>query len=287
MNKKIIRIISWGGLGDILLSTPSYAALKQKHTNAKIIMYCSTKRHKEVYKHNPHIDELRGGKYYMGPFTYLMYRLKRWHFYFCNYASLAPSINYNKNATEIIAEMFGVELKNKKIQIFLTEQEEDKARKELAKYRNPVILHITPLSSKNKSWTLEKWSQLVRSLPEYSFLQLGEQKEDKVEGAVDLRGATTFRESMAFIKFAKSFVGVDSSLSHVTNAFDIPGVVLFGASNPGVWGHVNNINLYKALPCAPCIDLLLSSPCPYGNPCMNSISVEDVREALLRQIGHR
>lgn len=88
----------------------------------------------------------------------------------------------------------------------------------------------------------------------------------------------------ALLKGASGFVGVTSSFSHATNAFGTPGVVLFGPSAPEVWGHANNVNLSRNLPCAPCIDVLHNAPCPYGAECMQTITVAQVQEALRRQL---
>jgi ADP-heptose:LPS heptosyltransferase len=90
---------------------------------------------------------------------------------------------------------------------------------------------------------------------------------------------------LAILKYARSFVGIDSSLAHATNAFDLPGVILFGDSNPATWGHDNNINLYTAVRCSPCYYYVWNHPCPYGHECMESITVEDVKKALLRQLA--
>jgi ADP-heptose:LPS heptosyltransferase len=82
-------------------------------------------------------------------------------------------------------------------------------------------------------------------MPAYSFIQFGTSEETKINGAIDFRGKISFSEATAIVKHSLSFVGINSSSSHVTNAFGTSGVVLFGASNPETWGHENNINLYK------------------------------------------
>jgi hypothetical protein len=50
-----------------------------------------------------------------------------------------------------------------------------------------------------------------------------------------------------------------------------------------IWGHQNNINLFKDVSCSPCLDVLRSSKCPYNGECMHHISVEDVKNALKKQ----
>jgi hypothetical protein len=85
---------------------------------------------------------------------------------------------------------------------------------------------------------------------------------------------------MALLSKCHAFSGMDSFFSHCTNAFGLTGVVLFGDSSPVVWGHPNNINLYKELRCSPCIDILQGYECPYGLPCLNTITPNEVIEAL-------
>jgi ADP-heptose:LPS heptosyltransferase len=285
MSKKIIRVISSGGLGDVLLSTPSFYALKKKYPKSRIIVFCKNERHKELYKHNPYIDRLTIRSFWINPFSSILYYLNWAKFYVFEYGRMNPSLYYKRSAAEIIAEMLDITLEETKLQAFLTKEEDKAGIRQLSQYKNPVILHIDTMSSKNKEWSVSKWEELVRAMPEYTFVQLGVAKDTKVEGAVDLRGKTTFRQGMALVKNALSFVGVDSSFSHVTNIYDIPGVVLFGPSTPVLWGHPNNINIYKSLRCSPCIDILLGTPCPYGRKCMTAITVEEVRSALLKQLG--
>jgi len=286
-DKRPVFIISSGGLGDVLLSTPSFKALKKKYPDKRIIVFCKRKEDKEIFRNNPHIDEVRNTSFWSNPRAFLLHRWRRAEFLSFPYGALSPSLNYKISAKEIIAEMLGVQLEDKNVQVYLTQQEDRKAEMILSAYKHPVVIHITSLTSDNQDWPLENWKRLIATTPECTFIQLGLPKEERVEGAVDLRGKTSFRETLAILKHAKSFVGVVSSLSHATNAFNVPGVVLFGASAPEVWGHPNNVNLYRYLRCSPCIDLLLNSPCPYGKPCMTEISVEEVREALMQQISHR
>lgn len=287
MKRKKIRLLPTGGLGDILLGTPSIKALKQKYPQSRIIVFYRNKNESEIFQHNPYVDDLRPATFWANPIEYSLWYFKKIELTLFHYPALSPSLNYNKNSTEIIAEMLGVELQDKNLQVYLTQKEDNKAVNELSRYKKPVIIHVTSNCSKNQNWPVENWERLIKEMEGYTFIQLGLSKEDKIEGAIDFRGKTTFREALALIKNAQSFVGVVSSFSHATNAFDIPGVVLFGASTPEVWGHRNNINIYKALRCAPCIDLLLGSMCPYGKPCMTQITVEEVKSALLQQLSKR
>lgn len=282
---KAYRIIIAGGLGDVLLTTPTIKALKEAEPDRKIMLYCMNERQQGIFNYNPHVDRLTNTSFFRNPVAFTKYFMKRESFHTDFYAGLMPTAFSGKNAKDLIAGLHHIELKDDRVQIFLSEKEENMAKSVMAQYRNPIVMHITSKTTKNQEWEVEDWEALVRSMPEYTFLQLGISAEKKVSNAVDLRDKFSFRDTLALIKYAKSFVGVNSSFSHATNAFDIPGVVLFGPAQPGVWGHSNNINLYKPLRCSPCLDLLFSSPCPYDKRCMRLITVEEVRDALFRQLS--
>ncbi|MFT7032460.1 MAG: ADP-heptose:LPS heptosyltransferase [Cyclobacteriaceae bacterium] len=100
-------------------------------------------------------------------------------------------------------------------------------------------------------------------MPEYRFIQLGVMKEPPIRGAVDLRGLK-MRDSMSVVSLSDLFVGIDSFLSHVATALKIPGVVLFGATPPDVFGHEENENLYGNTFCSPCYEYLGDSVCPFS-----------------------
>ena len=87
------------------------------------------------------------------------------------------------------------------------------------------------------------------------------------------------------MKYSKAFAGVDSFLNHATNAVQTPGVVLFGPTTPVVWGHDGNINIYRAVDCAPCVDTIGKGPCPNHWKCMDSIGVDEVVEAITETLG--
>jgi len=270
----------------VLLTTPAIRALKKDCSDRQVIVYCSNESHRSIYLHNPNIDKIQIAKFFSNPIDWLLFFLKPGRFLTTNYGNFGTSLYYRKkSAVEFIGEMLAVKIDDKKLEVYLTLEEEEWGRLFLAKYVNPIILHVSSIASKNQEWPIENWEKLVMDMPNYTFVQLGNLNEHKVKGVVDMRGKTSFRQALSIMKNSLSFAGVVSSFSHATSALNVRGVVLFGASTPEVWGHSNNINLYKNLPCAPCIDLLLSSRCPYNKPCMRTITVEEVKSALLRQLS--
>lgn len=278
--RKIFRIITWGALGDGLVITPVFKALKQKHPGCKIMVFYSNPGHREILRGNPYIDSLNTTSFWRSPWQFTLYHFRPEKFHYTNFNFVSVDFAYRKHVKEIAAEIFDVELDDKKLQVFLTPDEEAAARERLAPYPNPITMHITSRCSKNHMWMRERWEQLVREMPEFTFVQVGHLDEEKIEGVLDLRGAASIREAIALIKHSVSFVGIESVFAHATNAVGTEGVVLFGDSSVEAYGHENNINLHKAVPCAPCLHLLWGYTCPYNNECMHNITVADVRKAL-------
>ena len=281
--KKKFRIISWGGIGDALLLTPAFKSIKVQHPDAHITVYYPRSAHKQVFLHNPYVDSLKKYNLLAAPLTMLRYRFDPGAFQLPAYGTLYPSKFYRCSASEIMAEMMNVAMLDRQIAVYLTDQECKAGASVMATYRNPVVMQIISQCSDNKNWTANKWGKLVAAMPDHTFIQLGAKGETPIAGAVQMLGLS-LRESFALLKHAAGFVGPDSCLAHASNAFQVPGVVLFGPSTPIVWGHPNNINLYRGLPCSPCLDILLGETCPYGKKCME-FTVEEVKNSLISQMA--
>ncbi|MFC0516382.1 glycosyltransferase family 9 protein [Mucilaginibacter angelicae] len=279
--KKTIHIKLWGGLGDVVLSTPIFKELQSRFPEHQIAVIFANKDFEEVLKYNPYIHKFLIINRFNGWYYGFLERMKIISPKNIAYGLVRPSFTYEIAASKIVAEMIGIELEHSNVQLFTTDEEDTFAKSQLSKYVNPVIINITSVSSANQMWPIEYWRELVSTTPGHTFIQLGVKNETLVEGAIDLRGQTSIRESIALVKHAYFFIGVVSFLSHVTNAFGTPGIVFFGPSAPAVWGHANNINISKNLTCSPCIDFLGKGACPYDKLCMRSITVDEVRDFLL------
>jgi ADP-heptose:LPS heptosyltransferase len=282
MFRKTIRITDTVGIGDNILLTIVLKALRKKFPGHRLIMYVRKRKHLlEVYKNNPGIDKV---VYIKSDFL--------WSFYYSKKVTYRPaamesklSIDYSRSVATVVAEKLDVKLDDLHPEIYLTKAESAWGKKEISRYRSPVIVQLGSTSSDNKAWPIEKWKELMHSLPEIDFVQLGSPGEFPLEGAVNLLGKTSLRQAFSMLQHASGFVGIDSGLQHAAAALSIPGVVLWGTSNPKTWGHETHINISKGLSCSPCMDILCNNPCPYNIECMNQISVDEVRTALLKQMS--
>ena len=143
-----------------------------------------------------------------------------------------------------------------------------------------------------KHWIDERWALLAAGLKErfdLSSVILGGPGDVEASGLIEelskdpvfsLAGKTTIKEAAAVIKRSSLTVGVDTGLTHMGYALEIPTISLFGATRPYLdtdWmpGKV----LYHPHECSPC---RRSPTCDGDFTCMKAISVDEVITAAGR-----
>jgi ADP-heptose:LPS heptosyltransferase len=308
------KIRTWGGLGDVLLLTPALRTLKRQDPRAHVTIHCVSRKHFEILKHNPHVDVLKiaGPAGHLGAMllrqvrAFLGLHVARGHeFGFragaverrfvawlnrprevrqvdMSHAAL-PSLS-GRPAAVLYAETLGIAISDTRQDVWLTADEQQSAEAFMRQYVNPVILQITPKTSANKRWPLERWQTVVQRNPHVTFLQIGLPDEPLLEGTIDLR-TCSIRRAFALIQYATCLVGIDSVLAHAASAVGTPAIVLFGPTEPEVWAHTNTVAITRRLRCSPCVDTLGDSRCPYGNTCLTGIDVSGVEAALHAYVG--
>ncbi len=267
---KVIYLKTWGGLGDCLLHTLAIRSIKNKFPDKILKVFCVNDLHYQILVNNPYIDEFVDSS---------TYNKNKVSFLEANYSELLPFLLFKQKASEIICFILLQNKNDDKLDIFLTMEEVGVASEELSKYKTPVTINPCSACSKNQEWDLSKWRQLIFSCNDIDFIQIGKKDEPLIEGCKDYRGLT-IRECIAILGSSKALIGMDSFWNHVAHALGVKSIVLFGDSSPMIWGHANNINLYKDYDCSICIDILFGRDCPYGNKCMDDITVNDVQEPL-------
>jgi heptosyltransferase-3 len=113
-------------------------------------------------------------------------------------------------------------------------------------FDNVIALHPGSGSEK-KNWPHEKWCQLVQELVKttaHHFLIIGGEAEgEKVNHLARMlppqrvqvlhhRPLTQVAEALASCSF---FIGHDSGITHLAAAVGLPGIVLWGETNPSIW----------------------------------------------------
>lgn len=106
-----------------------------------------------------------------------------------------------------------------------------------------------------KLWLLEYYNELVQKLkckyPNIKLIQIGaDSKFSAISGIdLDLRGKTTIGETKVLLKYAALHIDSEGGLVHLRNTLNGKSVVMFGPTNPDVFGYAENLNLRsKACP---------------------------------------
>lgn len=87
------------------------------------------------------------------------------------------------------------------------------------------------------------WEELVTKIEE-PIVQIWTSWEEKL--VRDFRAGLSFKELSSLLKECRVWIGVDSFFQHFAWYEGKYGIVLWGRSDPNIFGHKENINLLKS-----------------------------------------
>jgi len=90
------------------------------------------------------------------------------------------------------------------------------------------------------------WETLVEMIDE-PIVQVGVEGEKQL--VPDFRKNLPISELRKLLHECKTWIGVDSFFQHLAWDEKVPGIVIWGPSDPLIWGHPENINLLKDRSC--------------------------------------
>ncbi|TWR25189.1 glycosyltransferase family 9 protein [Mucilaginibacter pallidiroseus] len=188
------------------------------------------------------------------------------------------------HVVQIMARIAGlkIDIRNKPV-IQLTPQELNQGQY----FKNQIAIVNSgagaAVHSTNKDWFPERFQSLVSQLKnKYDFVQLGTLNDPPLSNVLDLRGKTTLRESASILKSSILLISYAGFLMHLARAVDCRAVIIYGGrESPEQTGYKNFRNIYSDIPCSPC---WLLNTCNYNKLCMEIISVDDVKEAVEKEI---
>jgi Glycosyltransferase family 9 (heptosyltransferase) len=140
------------------------------------------------------------------------------------------------------------------------------------------------MSMKNKEWLPERFQEVVDALrSDFSFVQIGSASDPPLDGAMDLRGKTSVRETAAVLSHSLGFVGLVGFLMHLARAVGCRSTVVYGGRElPRQSGYSCNENISNPLQCSPCWRW---NRCEYEHACMTEIRSETVVAAMRRIVS--
>lgn len=331
-----ILVIKLSALGDVILSLPALKAIRKKYPLPSRIACIAGKDIAPVLAHCPYVDELIIYDFKdrdRGFFDLLRTsrELRRKNFdmvidlqnnrksHLMAWLTFAPlRYGYRNNKFGFllnrtvredafvlgpiehqfrILKMLGIELKDKKIELWPSKEDIKYVDKFLeSQWLNqgqPLVgMHL----GSSKKWLSKRWplayiAHLAESLAlkDIRVVITGEQEDpQEFERLKELTkkskpilacGKTTINQLVCLIKRCRVFVAGDSAPLHIAIGAGIPAVALFGPTDPRrhLPSDEDVVLLQKELSCQPCY-----KPQCVTIECMKQISVEEVQEAVLK-----
>lgn len=157
-------------------------------------------------------------------------------------------------------------------------------------YRRPLVA-LCPGAEYGpaKKWPQESYKEIARRVSEEvkgTALVLGTPKEaeegrEMVKGldkVFSLAGKTDLPGFIRILAFCDFIVTNDSGAMHLAGALNVPGVAVFGSTEPGATKALGPIEVcYEKEPCSPCFERI----CPLGHTrCLTQITPDQVWKIL-------
>jgi len=169
------------------------------------------------------------------------------------------------------------------------------------KYKFVIGFHCgSRIDLKQKRWSEKNFSELMKILSSqyecmnillggFSEINLNTRIAQEInEGALNMAGKLTLKETCAVMKNLDLIITNDSGLLHVATLIGVPAVALFGPTNEkknGPWGDPLKYTILKSdMDCRPCH--AVGKPLECNDPkCINNIKITDVLEVVLERLG--
>ncbi|MEB0250123.1 hypothetical protein QN344_08235, partial [Mucilaginibacter sp. 5B2] len=154
--------------------------------------------------------------------------------------------------------------------------------------KNAIVITTSATAAlfpmRNKEWIADRYQQMVNRLKDdYRFIQVGSVTDDPLNGVTDMRGKTDVRQTAAILSNAALLLSHVGFMMHLARAVDCHAVIIYGGrEKPDQSGYACFENIYSAVECSPC---WLHNTCHYDKKCMDTISVDLVADAVLKQLS--
>lgn len=196
----------------------------------------------------------------------------------------------------LLAEALGLDLDNFAMKMYVAPEAMESA-KNIGPPEDIDFAVFAPFTTRpQKHWIKERWVELSGRIFDELRMEvvlLGG-KEDIPEASLiaegnphilDLTGKTSLQEAAAMIQRSCLLFGVDTGLTHMGIALDVPTIALFGATRPYLdTTGTSGIVLYHSLECSPC---RRSPSCDDDFTCMKAITVDEVMDTTRKTLSQR
>ena len=278
-----------GGIGDVLMTTPTVKAIKRRYPHSELTYFIDTKYAAgglvDILKHNPYIDQII-------PFEQV--RREDYHF-FADVTTVGLARERRGlppvNRIDMFAEYVGLNLVDSVPTYVVTREEKAWAQSIISRWTKGkamkvVTLHISSVDQR-RNWPAKNYQELVTQLTaRYKdiFFIVFDQHKACSWGLKNTFDASHFdiRAKGALINASHLFIGPDSGLLHLAGALEKHIVSLFGSTPPEarINHYANAVAVRAKILCSGCF----YEACSLGFACMTHIRVADVIKAVEERI---
>ena len=310
---KKICIMHQASIGDTLLASPVYRAVKKNFPDAEVIAVTSPVG-AELFRGNPYIDTLveykKGGAvlpvikkiwradaaiildyhYRNALFAFLAAIPKRIgrgkDFINCRVEELPAETFEPKKYLSLLEPLEIFEEDFSLTKIFPTDEEKNRVTELINAIKKPEqkLVTIAPYSlSPIKDWPSENYREIIRRSEASGNVAaiLGGKKDRELikrnfAGVKNFAGETNLRESAEIISRADLQICGCTAMLHVCSTTSTPAIAIYGPTSPAQWAPKKNCTVIsRNLPCSPCYNVPDKPPCN-DNKCIKNISVDEV-----------
>ncbi|MBN2018263.1 MAG: lipopolysaccharide heptosyltransferase II [Candidatus Cloacimonetes bacterium] len=322
-----VLFIRFSSLGDVLLTTPIIRTFRTHFPDAEI-HFLTKKQFALLLEYNPHIDKLIRFDPEDESMLQLIIRLQKEHY--THIIDLhdklrsalikrfvkGKTITYKKkhpyrkrllkdhnlkpisSTVELYAsvlENFNIRLGERKLDLFLPENEETIAENFLPSDGKKIVAISPGTSWFTKQYPIEYYKKLIEHLLnnyEVNIILIGTENEKSLTaeitsisqtGICDLGGKTSLIETAVIINYSDLFISGDCGSMHIAAALGVPQIAIFGPTHPKLGFAPLNPRakiLTLNLDCSPCT-LHGNDRCPKGHfKCMMGMLPEMVAEKI-------
>jgi hypothetical protein len=157
-----------------------------------------------------------------------------------------------QRAFQVLARAFGLPTPVSE-ELFVPDYREDIASFVEALPRRKRNVLVSPFSdSPRKVMSLGRWEALLELLKgeDRLFIQVGRSGEPHVRGAYSIAGLTSPRQILSLVARADLVIGHDSFLMHAAHLHRKPAIILWGPTDPAVYGYDEQNHFRAAAGCA-------------------------------------
>lgn len=288
---KKIACILYRTLGDVVLCNTLAKEIKKKYPESHLTWYVN-EEYAEVITFSPDIDEIAcppNKDFILKEVSSGIYDEVFWFAQETVEDNIWHQVDKyrHQHLVDFYAQRCGFKITERREYMYPQKQDFTTVDAILAERKIPTekmcaIHTATLVPSKNWDKFLFLYKEL--KLSDYAVLQVGGLKDVfVVSEAEDFRKQVSLNQLAALLSRCKFFVGLDSGVSYISSAMDIPTYVLMGPTIPTTSGPIGSkVKPLVATVGKECEVIRCHGNCKLNNPCINNIPLKAILNVLAK-----